>query len=92
MSKILGADDDRSEFRTNLSLIKSVRDPADAESWRRFHDFYAPLLMRYLRRLGLEENTGERSCSRMCSSGCCRAFRLSSSTNNEAGSAAISGS
>jgi RNA polymerase sigma factor (sigma-70 family) len=50
------ADDDRSEFRTNLSLIKNVRDPSDAESWRRFHDFYAPLLMRYLRRLGLEED------------------------------------
>ena len=37
-------------------MIKSVRDPADTESWRKFHDFYAPLLRRYLKRLGLEEN------------------------------------
>jgi RNA polymerase sigma-70 factor (ECF subfamily) len=37
-------------------LIKSVKDPADTESWRKFHDFYAPLLRRYLKRLGLEEN------------------------------------
>jgi RNA polymerase sigma-70 factor, ECF subfamily len=56
MSQSSGADDDRSEFRTNLSLIKNVRDRSDVESWRRFHDFYAPLLMRYLRRLGLEED------------------------------------
>jgi RNA polymerase sigma factor (sigma-70 family) len=56
MPKDSGADDDRSEFRTNISLIKSVRDPADTESWRKFHDFYAPLLRRYLKRLGLEEN------------------------------------
>jgi RNA polymerase sigma-70 factor (ECF subfamily) len=49
-------DDDRSEFRTSVSLLKSVRDPADTESWRKFHDFYAPLLKRYLKRLGLEEN------------------------------------
>jgi RNA polymerase sigma-70 factor, ECF subfamily len=55
MSQTSGADDDRSEFRTNLSLIKSVRDGSDVESWRRFHEFYAPLLMRYLRRLGLED-------------------------------------
>jgi RNA polymerase sigma-70 factor (ECF subfamily) len=56
MPKDSGADDDRSEFRTNISLIKSVRDPADTESWRKFHDFYEPLLRRYLKRLGLEEN------------------------------------
>jgi RNA polymerase sigma factor (sigma-70 family) len=56
MSQSSGADDDRSEFRTNLSLIKNVRDRSDVESWRRFHDFYAPLLMRYLRRLGLLED------------------------------------
>jgi RNA polymerase sigma factor (sigma-70 family) len=56
MPKDSAADDDRSEFRTNVSLIKSVRDPADTESWRKFHDFYAPLLRRYLKRLGLEEN------------------------------------
>ena len=56
MSQTFEADDDRSEFRTNLSLIRSVRDRSDVESWRRFHEFYAPLLMRYLRRLGLEED------------------------------------
>jgi RNA polymerase sigma-70 factor, ECF subfamily len=56
MSQTSGKDDDRSEFRTNLSLIKSVRDRSDVESWRRFHEFYSPLLMRYLRRLGLEED------------------------------------
>ena len=56
MSKDSKADEDRSEFRTNIALIKSVRDPADTESWRKFHDFYAPLLRRYLKRLGLEEN------------------------------------
>ncbi len=56
MPQSAGADDDRSEFRTNLSLIKSVRDGSDVESWRRFHEFYSPLLMRYLRRLGLEED------------------------------------
>jgi RNA polymerase sigma-70 factor (ECF subfamily) len=57
MGKDSEADSDRSEFRTNISLIKSVRDPADTESWRKFHDFYAPLLRRYLKRLGLEENS-----------------------------------
>ena len=57
MSKPAESDDDRSEFRTNISLIKSVRDPSDTESWRKFYQFYAPLLTRYLKRLGLEENT-----------------------------------
>jgi RNA polymerase sigma factor (sigma-70 family) len=56
MSKKTGADDDQSEFRTSLSLIASVRDPSDTESWRKFYQFYAPLLTRYLKRLGLEEN------------------------------------
>jgi RNA polymerase sigma-70 factor (ECF subfamily) len=56
MSQSSRADDDRSEFRTSLSLIKNVRDRSDKESWSRFHDFYAPLLMRYLRRLGLLED------------------------------------
>jgi RNA polymerase sigma-70 factor (ECF subfamily) len=51
------ADDDPSEFHTSLSLIARVRDRTDFESWRRFYQFYQPLLMRYLRRLGLEENT-----------------------------------
>ena len=57
MSKPAKPDDDRSEFRTNISLIKSVRDPSDAESWQKFYQFYAPLLTRYMKRLGLEENT-----------------------------------
>ena len=91
MAQTSRADDDRSEFRTNLSLIKNVRDRSDVESWRRFHDFYAPLLMRYLRRLGLEEDR-RTIWSRMCSSGCCRRSRRSSSTASAAGSAATSGS
>jgi RNA polymerase sigma-70 factor (ECF subfamily) len=50
-------DGDKSEFRTNISLIARVRDRSDSESWNQFYQFYQPLLMRYLRRLGLEENT-----------------------------------
>jgi RNA polymerase sigma-70 factor (ECF subfamily) len=57
MSSSKPADGDRSEFHTNVTLIGRVRDRTDAESWREFYQFYAPLLMRYMRRLGLEENT-----------------------------------
>ncbi len=32
MAETSRVDDDRSEFRTNLSLIKNVRDPSDVES------------------------------------------------------------
>jgi RNA polymerase sigma factor (sigma-70 family) len=51
------ADSDNSEFRTNISLIAKVRDRTDAESWREFYKFYHPLLTRYLRRLGLPEDS-----------------------------------
>jgi RNA polymerase sigma factor (sigma-70 family) len=51
------SDSDNSEFRTNISLIARVRDRTDGESWREFYQFYHPLLMRYLRRLGLAEHS-----------------------------------
>ena len=50
------ADSDNSEFLTSLSLINRVRDRADGESWKEFHDFYQPLLQRYMRSLGLDEH------------------------------------
>ena len=50
-------DSDNSEFQTNISLIARVRDRTDVESWREFYQFYHPLLTRYLRRLGLKEDT-----------------------------------
>ena len=48
-------DGDESEFQTSISLIARVRDRSDVEGWRQFYQFYQPLLMRYLRRLGLED-------------------------------------
>lgn len=56
MSRADKNDTDNSEFRTNISLITRVRDRTDDESWNQFYQFYQPLLMRYLRRLGLEEH------------------------------------
>jgi len=50
------ADSDKSEFRTNISLIARVRDRTDVESWREFYQFYQPLLTRYMRSLRLEEH------------------------------------
>jgi RNA polymerase sigma-70 factor (ECF subfamily) len=44
------------EFPTRPTLLARVRDRADAESWREFYQFYHPLLRRYLRRLGLQED------------------------------------
>ncbi len=38
---------------TSATLLERVRDPADAEAWRRFFTLYAPLLERYARALGL---------------------------------------
>jgi RNA polymerase sigma-70 factor (ECF subfamily) len=57
MSRSEKSDSDKSEFRTNVALISRVRDRSDVESWRQFYDFYQPLLKRYLRSLGLEENS-----------------------------------
>ena len=37
------------------SLIRRVRDPSDAESWREFVALYEPLLLRYVRSHGLTE-------------------------------------
>jgi RNA polymerase sigma factor (sigma-70 family) len=50
-------DPEKSEFRTSISLIARVRDRTDVESWREFYEFYHPLLTRYLRRLGLKEES-----------------------------------
>ena len=47
------------EFRTRPTLLARVRDRADAESWREFYEYYQPLLMRYLRRLGLKEDAAD---------------------------------
>ena len=57
MSLSPGTEPDNSEFRTNISLIARVRDRTDVESWREFYKFYHPLLTRYLRRLGLAEDS-----------------------------------
>jgi RNA polymerase sigma factor (sigma-70 family) len=57
MSQSPRSNSDNSEFQTNISLIARVRDRTDVESWREFYEFYHPLLTRYLRRLGLKEDT-----------------------------------
>ena len=56
MSQADRPDADKSEFRTNISLINRVRDRTDVESWSQFYRFYQPLLTRYMRRLGLQEH------------------------------------
>ena len=38
---------------TPSSLIRRVRDPTDAESWREFVALYEPLLLSYVRSLGV---------------------------------------
>lgn len=45
----LGAGD----LSTPASLLDRVRDPRDAASWGRFVDLYTPLVLLWLRRLGL---------------------------------------
>jgi hypothetical protein len=49
----------KSEFHTRMSLIARARDRADVESWRTFYQFYQPLLARYLRNLGLKDQTAD---------------------------------
>jgi RNA polymerase sigma factor (sigma-70 family) len=49
----------KSEFHTRMSLIARARDRADVESWRTFYQFYQPLLTRYLRSLGLKDQTAD---------------------------------
>ena len=44
------------DFPTSPTLLARVRNRADAESWREFYEFYHPLLVRYLCRLGLKEH------------------------------------
>ena len=44
------------ENRTRASLLMRVRDFADRESWDQFVEIYGPLLVRYLRHLGLAEH------------------------------------
>jgi RNA polymerase sigma-70 factor (ECF subfamily) len=41
---------------THSSLIRRVRDPADADSWREFVALYEPLLLSYVRSRGLGEH------------------------------------
>ncbi len=48
---------DRFEVLTRPSLIARVKNLKDAESWREFCHFYQPLLVRYLRHLGMKEDT-----------------------------------
>ena len=50
------ADIERFELPTRPSLIARVKDLTDAESWSEFYHFYQPLLMRYLRHLGMKED------------------------------------
>jgi RNA polymerase sigma factor (sigma-70 family) len=47
------------EFPTRSTLLARVRDRADAESWREFYQYYQPLLMCYLGRLGLREHAAD---------------------------------
>jgi RNA polymerase sigma factor (sigma-70 family) len=47
------------DFPTRPTLLARVRDRSDAESWREFYEYYQPLLMRYLRRLGLKEHAAD---------------------------------
>jgi RNA polymerase sigma factor (sigma-70 family) len=48
---------ERFELPTRPSLIARVKDLTDVESWSEFYHFYQPLLMRYLRHLGMKEDT-----------------------------------
>jgi RNA polymerase sigma-70 factor (ECF subfamily) len=41
---------------TRSSLLRRVRDPGDAESWRVFHELYEPLLHGYVRSRGLSDD------------------------------------
>lgn len=38
---------------TSLTLLERLRNRDDSDAWRRFHDFYAPLIRQYLLRRGL---------------------------------------
>jgi RNA polymerase sigma-70 factor (ECF subfamily) len=47
------------DFPTRPTLLARVRDRSDAESWREFYEYYQPLLLRYLRRLGLKDHAAD---------------------------------
>jgi RNA polymerase sigma factor (sigma-70 family) len=55
MSRTKSTDSNKSEFHTKISLIARVRDRTDNQSWGEFYQFYEPLLMRYVRSLGLKD-------------------------------------
>ena len=78
------------DFPTRPTLLARVRDPADAESWREFYQFYQPLLVRYLRRLGLKEHAADDIIQDVLR-GCCTPSPTSPWAANPADSAATSG-
>jgi RNA polymerase sigma-70 factor (ECF subfamily) len=47
------------QFQTRPTLLARVRDRSDTESWREFYEYYHPLLMRYLHRLGVKEHAAD---------------------------------
>ena len=47
------------ENATRASLLVRVRDPEDSEAWRTFFEIYAPLVLRWCRRIGLGEHDAE---------------------------------
>jgi RNA polymerase sigma-70 factor (ECF subfamily) len=46
-------------METRSSLLRRVRDPADADGWRQFVALYQPLLLAYVRRRGLSGSDAE---------------------------------
>ena len=44
---------------TQTSLLLRLRDPDDAEAWNRFARLYAPLLMFWVKKLGVEPNRAD---------------------------------
>ena len=59
------------EFPTRPTLLARVRDRADAESWREFYQYYQPLFMRYLRRMGLQDHAADDVIQDVSSHGYC---------------------
>lgn len=44
---------------TSASLLQRVKDPRDSASWREFYRIYQPLLYRYARARGLNQETAD---------------------------------
>jgi RNA polymerase sigma-70 factor (ECF subfamily) len=61
MCELLGSILSREEIGvdTRASLLIRVRDPQDGEAWCTFFDIYAPLIMHWCRRPGLNEQDAE---------------------------------